>query len=106
MYNITLGGATMNIDIYCKDSLCPICNSKMDISPFVVFKKTCLNGCYKIDEYEQLDWTDKYYVYFFGKLFIGFNSRDIDKILKEQEVIDQIVYWKENDKYLAELIRR
>ena len=93
----------MKIDICCNDDKCPICESKLQYKnktyPFE--DKFCINGCYAIKQY----WEMLYEIYIFNEHYFKI-SNDIenqDEIIKEIEKL--IAYWRENDRYLAKILR-
>lgn len=85
----------MEIDIYCKDKKCPICNNHMrhlrDDSLF------CVNECYRVyclESRAEINVFKSWFVFAYGdSAKIGF-------------VKEKIEYWKENDRYLMEFLSR
>ncbi|MDF2534338.1 MAG: hypothetical protein K0R18_495 [Bacillales bacterium] len=90
----------MEIDIYCKNRKCPICESNIVVSDFYKFDSVCVNKCYEI---YRSDISNGYAVSIF---YDEDNEEETYFSTKTQKkkIIDKINYWKENDKYLMRII--
>lgn len=93
----------MEIDIYCKDGKCPICSRQMRIEYCDTFMGNdyyCDNKCYQIEIYSRDD------VQFDMKVFGEYFETGDDFPGEIDKVIERIKHWKENDRYLIELLER
>lgn len=100
------------MDIYCRNGKCLICGSKLSTFYPHYFNATCKNGCY---EYEFM-WTynvvkNKEYDIVEFKVFN--ESYQITTLLNRKEkkklkkkMIDKIKFYKENYRYLAEILEK
>ena len=113
------------MDIYCKNRKCMICGSKIDeVHPSIMFKSEikipcyCKNGCYEFNSYiiyKKVKSSKSYIVMgyrnkrfkIFDEFFDMTNllSRKEKKKLKK-EMIKKIMYWKEDYRYIAEILER
>lgn len=94
---------TEDIDIFCIDRKCPICNKKMEILKYKTMPEedvSCINDCYSV-----ISRYDQYFVYIFGDFQIMMSKNNIDKEI-EKSIVEKINYWKENDRYLVEILSR
>ncbi|AEO93714.1 gp456 [Bacillus phage G] len=85
--------------ICCKqESRCPICNSELSKSML----KECVNGCYYLMIYDKT----VFYATVFNETFdiSGDESTIEEKINTINKLYDKINYWKENDKYLTNIL--
>ncbi|AEO93726.1 gp468 [Bacillus phage G] len=87
--------------IYCSNNICPICNSKLERTRV---RANCENGCYSLSPHD--------YLKFHFTLWVFDNKYDVcpdlsleTKTITINEICSQIDYWKENDNYLAEIIK-
>jgi hypothetical protein len=90
----------MEIDIYCQNNKCPICESNIVVSIFYKFDSVCVNKCYEI--YRD-NGSNAYAV----SIFYDEDSEDETYFsikAQEKKIIEKINYWKENDKYLMRII--
>lgn len=92
----------MEIDIYCKDGKCPICDSEMKVEYCDTFYDNdyyCRNKCYQIEIFSH----DKqqHDVVLFDVEYI-----EIENFDDKEKVKKRIQYWKENDRYLMKLLER
>lgn len=75
---------------------CPICESNMQ--SITANYKICNNGCYRIRKVGNL-----HAHYVFGKehtfLYSPYEKREV-------KLREEIAYWKENDRYLAEILSK
>lgn len=96
------------IDIYCKNGKCPICEKDITEKGIIVRKWICENGCYEIHEYEGQDTYDTYYAYVFGQATgrIDHNVHEYIRVEIEEGVKRAIRYFKKKDRYLAEILAR
>lgn len=94
------------IDIYCKDNKCPICEKDIIQKGIIVREWHCENECYRIQEYEQSDLSETYYVYVFGRAVGNINTKKSNKEFEEEAVRKAIRYMKKNNRYLAEILDR
>ncbi|MDF2534351.1 MAG: hypothetical protein K0R18_508 [Bacillales bacterium] len=103
------------MDLYYRDRKCPICKSKLlstyscRFKPGTLVPSFCINKCYgsvsmrsygkKI--YSQIDF------FIFNKKYSlkTIYSRKKKKAVKK-EIIKQIQYWKENDRYLIKIMTK
>lgn len=102
------------IDFYLTEEVlalekCPICSRKLDVSgdpdPWLLYIK-CGNGCF---DYEKVFST--YRIQFFNTVKgykVRMRTLDEDTFREENNAIihEKIDYWKENDRYLAEILSK
>lgn len=89
------------VDIYCKDGKCPICERQM-IKDYLYAK--CPSSCYAIFKGDTLTS-----ISVFRWVFDYDKKRNEYKPIsenQENEIIEKISYWKENSRYLMELMTR
>lgn len=100
------------IDIYCKDGKCPICNSNMKEAFLPIWAK-CINGCY-IVVYSDLNFVNTAREEFIAytsvviskeEIFVPY-KQGINGFLYKEELLNIISYWRENDRYLAEILTK
>lgn len=94
------------LEVYCKDNKCPICSNKLRKNGIVVRMLICDNGCFQIQEYEQHDLSNTCYISVFGKSVAVINTKQLNREYEEGKMYKAINYWKENDRYLAEILSR
>ena len=94
----------MNISI---NNKCPICESeaikkyRLDAEDF-----SCDNGCYVYQEETLFDDFVVYRYYVVGTLHDYYSAAiDEEKQRVREQVIKDIKYWKENSRYLMELMK-
>lgn len=85
------------IDLYCKDGKCPICNGEMNkISSMI---KKCDNECYGFIKGDPISSFHIFHYTFHDAYFY-----DSEKV--KRDVIKKIQYYKENDRYLLEILSK
>lgn len=98
-------------DLYKSGSTCPICRSELQTTIFndeTDFITNCNNRCFSFSG-ERLNVTVRIFDEFFsttkGSGLVPYNYK-VKKYLPYIESIikDKIDYWKENDRYLAEIL--
>lgn len=88
-------------------SVCPICEKKLQYAlNSDIFDVWCSSGCYSIE----VDGSYFQVTFFGGKLaedtvFLNENSEEEYKI-KSNFMLERIKYWKENYRYIAEILER
>ncbi|AEO93727.1 gp469 [Bacillus phage G] len=87
--------------IYGVNRICPICNSQLEKN----YRLECENNCYSFLSINSLK------LYFNIKIFdtkyrVDQTSSLDDKINTINEIYNQLNYWKEDDRYLTEFIKR
>lgn len=95
----------MEIDVYCKDDKCPIC--ERPIIPVGYNRRGCQNSCYvmhNIDSYGSFGF-NVFREYFFIDVAVTQTLADRNESILE-EVRERIKYWKEDYRYVAELLDR
>lgn len=95
------------IDVYCKDGKCPICRSKMILKDRTAYsiRQSCSNKCYTIDKVHRHGSYHRFYI-FGSTLTIHRSEKEDYQISKIEKISKRIAYWKENDRYLAEILER
>lgn len=106
------------MDIYCKNRICPICDGemKLDHQGDVACKNHCYTLCYGTDtmpfaimifctysqntQEEGFFELDKYYITDSGEIEIN------DLSLIESKIAERVYYWREDYRYLAEILIR
>lgn len=90
------------IDIYCEDNKCPICERNLIEKNSDQKRVDCPNKCYTLYKGKTI-----HAFFIFKSSFqydrIANNYKPISKIL-EKEIVKEIEYWKENDRYLMALM--
>ena len=93
------------MDIYCKDDKCPICEADIEWYYKSKLRCSCKNGCYGFDRWKKEGMGGTFVI--FGEVM------DIHKYgtkeyrdYKLNEVKERIEYWKEDYRYLAEILER
>ncbi|MDF2534053.1 MAG: hypothetical protein K0R18_210 [Bacillales bacterium] len=89
------------IDIFASDSICPICSGK--VSHIGQDERECENGCYGSWDFTRTQVVGG--VTLFGKEYFPFRNGG-DLLKKEKLLMERIKYWKENDRYIAELMSK
>jgi hypothetical protein len=89
----------MKIDIYCANWRCPICNGQLKHDE-LWYETRCLNGCYSIDKFDS--YQDRFRI--FENEFILARGDYPNKWQRAQKIIDEIKYWKKNDRYLIKIL--
>jgi hypothetical protein len=93
------------IDIYCTDGNCPICDSKMDIkwedSNTFKTQRICKNDCYAYIGTKDID--DDFSIQIFDTFSCLSKKCKLSKSL-ESEIIKEIKYWKDNERYVMKLL--
>lgn len=89
------------IDIYCRDSKCPICDSTMKISSLktsldIQYIKICHNECYRIEMIENKN-VGNYITS--CKIF----DKKINQMLVSY-ITNKVEYWKTNERYLTKIL--
>ncbi|AEO93702.1 gp444 [Bacillus phage G] len=100
--------------IYCRDNLCPFCESKMNkkeeylsysVTPNIEVYE-CINNCYKLSRSKnKIEMSGNFQI-------IGQNHYvDLDESIEERikalkEISEEIDYWREGDRYLAEILKK
>ncbi|AEO93721.1 gp463 [Bacillus phage G] len=92
--------------IICKDNICPICESELKIDEFrSLMGKECANKCYFVS----LDRNSIFPTGFgtFDENAILDNSDEsVEKIIRNMyRIRKSINYWRENDRYLAKILK-
>ncbi|AEO93732.1 gp474 [Bacillus phage G] len=90
--------------IYSENNLCPICNSKLN-TPSTKIKK-CNNKCYLLF----LTSRDEHKIHFNIRIFDDFFKIQEDQNLYKKiniinTIYNQISHWKENENYIAKLLK-
>lgn len=85
---------------------CPICSREMTkkYGSFHSEIYHCKNNCYKLILFRFYSDEDNMIIEIFGKIFNMQNVSIIDKEMTSQKVQDEINYWKEDEKYLAQVL--
>ncbi|MDF2534355.1 MAG: hypothetical protein K0R18_512 [Bacillales bacterium] len=95
------------IDIYCKDGLCPICNSELQKIKVPMGRcSQCKNGCYEfhVDNQQNGGYNvDRFWVFKHQRIVPLMSNKSIQNMATNQ-LIDNINYWKENDRYLMKIM--
>lgn len=97
------------IDIYCENNMCPICNSEMIFEiRFSAIEIFCKNGCYEISKFKLTTSEGKIayqsFIYIFKEHFGDIIDIETYVKQKEKKVIEKILSWKENDRYLVKIL--
>ncbi|AEO93725.1 gp467 [Bacillus phage G] len=91
--------------ILCKNNLCPICNSELELDIYAVAEViSCKNKCYSV-----IDLTGRFKLYFHVVIFgENISASPHDKILNKVDTVnqlyDKINLWKDNDNYLTKML--
>lgn len=95
-----------NIDIYCDNNKCPICNSEL-IKNHSGFVSSCNNKCYIMrQDYGGVDYFTTFKVFDEIIAIIYSSSSKTEKLIRERRVRNKIRYWKKDYRYVAELLER
>lgn len=88
------------------DSCCPICSGELHVIKTFYDKQKCLNGCYShVVIYSEYYQSHKHTFSVFNEQFAYMNGDGIDRIETIEKIEELIAYWKENDRYLTELMK-
>lgn len=96
------------MDIYIEQTTCPICNTELAVSTkessnfFMISEnmKICKNGCFSCTNY-----TDHAIVFVFNDKYAFLEDFSLQMLLDKYKYVQKkIDYWKENDRYLAEIL--
>lgn len=91
------------MDIYCKDCKCPICGTYDEYSQPGDF--ICPQGCYSISSTSYFTDPDEVYKPIHVDHFKIFDEFfDIHQDETKEVIEEKINYWRENDKYLANIL--
>ncbi|MNO37946.1 hypothetical protein D3C76_280390 [compost metagenome] len=91
------------MDIFCKNDLCPICNSEMICEiAYDELEMKCKNNCYEIYKYDYITNNqtvlDRFVFYIFNKKFTLITGED------DWEIVKEILSWKQDDRYLVKIM--
>lgn len=84
---------------------CPICNTMLELDPSEDL--FCINNCYShMLYYSSISGTFKEIFRVFNSKHFSYKSNDSVEYKKsiDNKILELIEYWKENDRYLVELI--
>ncbi|MNJ90117.1 hypothetical protein D3C87_77110 [compost metagenome] len=100
------------IDIYCMNGKCPICSGDMKELFSPIWQK-CINGCYNVS-YLDANFVNIAKEKFIACTYINLSKEElfipdkqgINGCLYKEELLNRISYWRENDRYLAEILTK
>lgn len=100
------------MDIYCNDGKCPICERALikvsiEVNGIIVgdYRSSCPNECYSI----VYNTAFNYFFFFNKEPWYTVFSDDTNKASKDlsiQTIKDKIAYWREDYRYLSEILER
>lgn len=90
-----------------KDIKCPLCGGKHNPNDQEWWKFACINGCFKF-AFKLNQHTHEEDVFAVcGKIFVIYDFMPPEKRMEIlEEISREVNYWKENDRYLIEIIER
>lgn len=93
------------MDIYCKNNKCPICEKDIKWFGKSRLRCSCDNGCYGFDRWMKEGMGGTFVI--FGEVIdINRHGTGRYKEYKFNEVKERIEYWREDYRYLAEILER
>ncbi|AEO93715.1 gp457 [Bacillus phage G] len=94
--------------ITCKNKVCPICGSKVDINREIGWVNAiCINKCYRI-QFRAKNYTHVLGYDIFSKVYQPtYHDLSMEERIKEINTLyKKISYWKEDEKYLFKLLEQ
>lgn len=86
--------------------ICPICSSEFRFIYTFYDKQKCVNDCYQhIVKYSEYYQSYSHSFLIFDKRFEYANGDGVDRIRTIEKIEELIAYWKENNRYLTELMK-
>lgn len=96
--------------IFCTSGKCPICNSELEQNTQNLMndmiQMECKNNCYKIMR-PMKKFRLKGHFYIFDEIYNTFDTDKLNEKIKTLKNLNQkIEYWKENDRYVGEILKK